>query len=79
MIVANAVAYYDTATITTVQGFIVQAKVVNVKKLFFSSMINMPSVIFVSKAGSLPDLNTFGQAFLKILDLPVKNCHSQTL
>jgi hypothetical protein len=54
MIMANAVAYYDTSTITAEKSFIVQAPVVNVIKLFSSSMINMPSSIFVSKAGAYP-------------------------
>ncbi len=34
--VANALAYYDTATITVVKGFMVQAPGANVIKLFLS-------------------------------------------
>jgi hypothetical protein len=37
--VANTLAYYDTATITAVKSFIVQALGVNVTKLFSSSLI----------------------------------------
>jgi hypothetical protein len=36
MEVANALAYYDTATITAVKSFIVQAPGVNLLKLFCS-------------------------------------------
>ncbi len=36
MEVANALAYYDTATITAVKSFIVQAPGVNLLKLFYS-------------------------------------------
>ncbi len=35
----NTLAYYDTATITAVKSFIVQALGVNVTKLFSSSLI----------------------------------------
>jgi hypothetical protein len=35
MEVANALAYYDTVTITAVKSFIVQAPDVNVIKLFY--------------------------------------------
>jgi len=51
MEVANTLAYYDTATITALKSYIVQAPGV-----FISGKPFQPSLMFVWEAMSLPEL-----------------------